>query len=277
MDDLIHDLSPGAKVLDLGAGKGSFHYASTSAQIIAMDVTSSSGAQACFAQVRARSESIPLTDSSIDVAICNHSLEHFENLESALLELNRVIKPGGHLWAAIPDGFSFDDNLYRFIFHGGGHVNRFSLRLFVQTIESKTQLRVLRYKKLFSGFVYLNPPDCKKLIDYPKRARFLARVPRPLLEAILRWMNYFVRLADRCLGSSLSHYGWGIVFRCLDPTRCPGPSNLDQLEVIPSDINVCFSCGAGHPAATLLPKLNRFLFWKIYECGNCGKENLFVQ
>ena len=277
MDDLVRDLSSRSTVLDLGAGGGSFSYQSTPARVIAVDVSFPSGSQTCFAQIIASSEVIPLRNSSVDVAVCNHSLEHFEKPQPALLELNRVIKPGGYLWVAVPDGFSFDDGLYRFLFRGGGHVNRFSFQSLVETIESGTELRALRYKKLHSGFVYLNSPDPEKLIHYPSRAQTLARVPRTALETMLRWMNYFVRLTDRWTGSSLSHYGWGAVFLRSDLGSQPQTTNLDQLDVIPPDINVCFFCGAGHPIPTLLPHLQRYWLWKVYVCRNCGKENLFFQ
>ena len=277
MDDLVRDLSSRSTVLDLGAGGGSFAYQSTPARVIAADVSFPSGSQTCFAQVIASSEAIPLRDSSVDVVVCNHSLEHFEKLQPALLELNRVIKPGSYLWVAVPDGFSFDDRLYRFLFQGGGHVNRFSFQSLVETIESGTELQALRYKKLHSGFVYLNSPDPENLIHYPSRAQPLARVPRMALETMLRWMNYFVRLMDRWTGSSLSHYGWGVVFRRSDLGSQPQATNLDQLDVIPEDINICFFCGAGHPVSTLIPRLKHFLFWKVYQCGTCGKENFFFQ
>ena len=275
MDDLIRGLSPHARVLDLAAGPGSFSYASTPAQVIAMDLAFPSGSQDCFARVVANSGEIPLKDRSVDLAICHSTLEHFENLRGALRELNRVINVDGCLWVAVPDGFSFDDKLYRYLFRGGGHVHRFTLQSLIHTIESCTQLRAQQRKKLHSGFVYLNPPHPEKLPYYPNRAHFLARVPPQVLERLLKWFCHFTRLTDRWLGSNLSHYGWAVIFRLADSGTALQPANLNRLQVTPADLNVCFSCGAGHPASTLLPHLKRLLFWKVYQCGNCGKENIF--
>ena len=75
----------------------------------------------------------------------------------------------------------------------------------------------------------------------------------------------------------LSHYGWAVIFRCAESDATLQPTDPSRLQVIPADLNVCFSCGAGHPVSTLIPHLKRSLFWKVYDCGNCGKENVFFQ
>src|SRR5205823_6534920 len=71
----------------------------------------------------ADSSRIPLADKSVDAVVCNHTMEHFPNYEQTLVEIDRVLRDEGFLWIAIPNGYSFDDALYRLIFSGGGHVN----------------------------------------------------------------------------------------------------------------------------------------------------------
>lgn len=275
MDELIRELPETGRVLDLGAGGGSFSYAATRAKVVAIDLTFPSRTQPSLGRMIARAQALPLRDARVDVVVCNHVFEHFENVQQALFEINRVIKKNGYLWASIPNGFCFDDDFYRFVFSGGGHVNRFSLRSFVVTVEAHTQFRALRYKELYSGFVYLNPPSREKLANYPRSARLLAHIQPRLLECILRWGNYFVRLSDRYLRTKMSHYGWGLVFRWEENPIPHRKAGLHSLESMPADRNVCFSCGAGHPQATLLPRLQRFGLWKIYACPCCGKENVF--
>ena len=145
MDELVHHLSRTDTVLDLGSGGGSFSYAATQAQVIAVDQTFPSHAQPCRSRIVADSRAVPLKSSSVDVVICNNTLEHFDNLDDTLAEVDRLLKEGGYLWASVPNGFSFEDNLYRFIFEGGGHVNRFTLDSFLETIESHTHLRAIHY------------------------------------------------------------------------------------------------------------------------------------
>ena len=276
MDDLVRDLPASALVLDLGARGGSFAYANTPARVIALDVSFPPSPQESWARILADSGSLPLIGKVVDVVVCNHTLEHFENYEASIREINRVLKPGGVLWAAVPDGFSLDDRFYRYMFEGGGHVNRFSLASFLSAIEYQTNLRAQRYKKLHTGFVYLNPPDPINIQYYPERAQILGRLPGSLLKAALRWLNYLVRICDRLIETNWSHYGWGVVF-----SRSPeAESRLSEVPDLPSmtaDFNVCFSCGAGHPLPTLVNDLKRFLLWKIYVCPSCGTRNLFVR
>ena len=271
MDHLVRPLSPAAVVLDLGAGPGSFSYAATEARVLAVDVDFPDAAQGAWARVLGDSGAIPLGEETVDVVVCNHTLEHFPDCRQAIREIDRVLRPGGSLWVAVPDSGCLDDRLYRFLFLGGGHVNCFSLASLVEAIETGTRLRTRSCKKLFTGFVYLNPPDPGKVQYYPPRAQLLARIPSRLLRTLLCWMNYAVRLVDRLLRTRLSQYGWGLVVRREDNSSGP-VTDLARLRMEAGDANVCFACGAGHVEATLKPF--RVLFRTCYECPNCGTRNL---
>ncbi|MBR3248208.1 MAG: methyltransferase domain-containing protein, partial [Clostridiales bacterium] len=54
---------------------------------------------------------ISLPDSSYDMVICNHVLEHVSSYEKALSELNRILKPGGKLIISFPIDPSLDSVL----------------------------------------------------------------------------------------------------------------------------------------------------------------------
>ena len=271
MDHLVRPLSPTALVLDLGSGPGSFPYAGTQARVLALDVAFPDSFQKAWARILGDSGAIPLMESVADVVVCNHTLEHFPDYLRAIREIDRVLKPGGFLWVAVPDGQSLDDCLYRFVFQGGGHVNRFTLARLLESIETGTHLRTRFCKKLYTGFVYLNPPDPRKLQYYSGRARLLAWIPARLLRDLLRWMNYMVRLLDRCLGTHLSQYGWALVCQREQDSSAP-MTDLPQLRVEAGDANVCFACGDGHRLETL--SAIRGLFWSRYECPTCGTRNL---
>lgn len=45
---------------------------------------------------------LPLDDNSVDVILTFHQLEHVYNLENYILDLKRVLKPGGYLVGAVP-------------------------------------------------------------------------------------------------------------------------------------------------------------------------------
>lgn len=45
---------------------------------------------------------LPFDDSSFDIVICSHVLEHIPNDELALTELNRILRPGGQALILVP-------------------------------------------------------------------------------------------------------------------------------------------------------------------------------
>ncbi|MFQ5737868.1 MAG: methyltransferase domain-containing protein [Acidobacteriota bacterium] len=275
MENLVRNLPREARVLDLGAGGGSFPYAATQAGVIALDQAFPADSQPCLGRIVADAWTLPLKGSSVDRVVCNNTLEHFECLDAVLFEIDRVVRTGGRLWAAVPDSESLDDRLYRFIFRGGGHVNRFSLQSLVSRIESRTGFRARICKELSSGFVYLNPPESDKLRHYPRPARFLSWIPPALLRTALRWLNYTVRRLDRLSGSHLSRYGWAVVFEQRGGAPSSTPTPVGELDRIPAETNVCFVCGAPLSPQVLRPLLRRFFFWKTYQCPRCGTTNLF--
>lgn len=272
MDELVRSLSPESFVLDLGAGPGSFDYQSTAARVLAADLSFPASAQAASGRILSPADSLPLQSESCDVVICNHTLEHFENLPSCIREIDRVLKSGGHLWVAVPDSTCLDDRLYRYLFEGGGHINPFTLSTLIGTLEKDTGLRALRYKKLHSGFVYLNPPDPKKLPYYPPRAQRLAQIRPGLSRFFLRWINKLVRTWDRLSGTNFSQYGWGVVFVKDDGPETKTVSNLTRM---PADLNVCCQCGSGHPRGSLQEHLKRRWFLPFYHCPQCKGRNIY--
>ena len=104
-------VSPKSSVLDVACGKG------TSARVIAaefgatvtgcdysaanvehaMTASRAAGVDGKTQFVRANAERLPFAPESFDVALCECSLCLFENMDAALRQLNRVLKPGGRI------------------------------------------------------------------------------------------------------------------------------------------------------------------------------------
>jgi len=73
-------------------------------------------------------------------------------------------------------------------------------------------------------------------------------------------------LLDRALGTRLSLYGWCSFFGV---ARAPVP--------LEAWTNVCVRCGAGHPEASLGPRVQRrWLIFTVYACPLCGAVNLLA-
>jgi len=220
--------------------------------------------------LRGSADALPFPDESVDVVICNHTLEHFENVSASLREIGRVLKPGGALWAAVPDASTLDDRLYRYLFDGGGHVNRFSFDSFRDLVESEAEVQAESCKRLYTGFVYLNPPHPDRLPFYPRKAALLARVPPRLLRSIIRWLNFATRWCDRKLKRNWSLYGYAFSF------RKEGKESAGSIKRLEEDHNVCFSCGSGHPTGTLQLRSKFRGLRRVYDCPACGEANFYT-
>lgn len=270
MDELVRALGMGSWVVDIGAGPGSFDYASTRARVVSVDLAFPKQRHVRALGVTAPAERLPIRTAIADVVVCNHSLEHFPDPKSALGEVDRVLKPGGFCWIAVPDGYSLDDRLYRFLFAGGGHLSRFSVESFLRAVQEATELNLVSFKDLFSGFVYLAPPNPERLKYFPQPARTMfSLAPARGLLFLARWLAHLTRSADRLFGSHMSRYGWGFVLQ-------KGPVS-GELRHLPNYVNVCVGCGAGHPAAALVTERERLGWAPSYRCPLCGVRNIYFE
>jgi SAM-dependent methyltransferase len=93
------DPRPGARVLDLGCGTGSWARAFQSwwptVEVVAVDPSEAMRERSVFQPVRAGDAAhIPADDASLDAAWLSTVVHHIPDLEAAARELRRVLKPG---------------------------------------------------------------------------------------------------------------------------------------------------------------------------------------
>jgi SAM-dependent methyltransferase len=261
--DLISHLSAGARVLDLAARTGSFACDREDICIVRLDLeVPEPRLRRRGFYVGADAAHIPLASHSFDLVISNHSLEHFTELEPAVREVGRILKPGGALYVAVPDAGTVTDWIYRWIAKGGGHVNPFrSPEEVVALIERLTGLEHRGTKVLYSGLSFLNAHNVKGW--GPKKSLLFAGGNEIFL-AVFMWT---LRRIDRSFGTRLSQYGWAFYFGSAEP------ENLEAWS------NVCVRCGSGHSEDYLrhLGIVRRkFGFFESYRCPNCGAWNLLA-
>jgi SAM-dependent methyltransferase len=99
-------IEPGQRVLDVGCGPGAYHaaMAAAGARVIATDLSpgmaaeARGGAQAAGLRVTALvadAQALPLRGATFERVMANHMLYHVPDIELALREIRRVLKPGG--------------------------------------------------------------------------------------------------------------------------------------------------------------------------------------
>lgn len=273
MQELLQRLNASSRVLDLGCGPGSFSYDATPARILALDewIFDHGEARRRIAGGRIHyllgsGLNLPLDSASVDLVIANHVFEHVEDPQKTAAEVSRVLNASGVLFASVPDGFAFSDNLYRWSTGGGGHLQRYTYRGLQQAVESETDLRLLCSFPLYSSFVYLNPtPEAASHLS--KRYQMLASLPPAVQAALSVGANLVLRTSDALLRTRLSIYGWGFYFGKPEAS----------LDAVPSEvhINVCAFCGTGHSGGWLdaMKKVRRRLLLLSYVCETCGRIN----
>lgn len=82
---------------------------------------------------------LPFADNTFDKVICSEVLEHIEDYEGVLTEINRVMKPGGLFCASVPRSWPekicwYFSEAYHQV--EGGHIRIFDAGALNRTIES---------------------------------------------------------------------------------------------------------------------------------------------
>jgi SAM-dependent methyltransferase len=258
--EIFASLPAQARVLDLGARHGSFKVERQDVLVVRVDLEAFPAHESA-AIVQADAARLPFASGTFDLVIANHSLEHFEELGQALAEIGRVRTRQALLCITVPDASTLTDRIYRWLGRGGGHVNAFtSAPALARQIEDATGMAHLGTKPLFSSLAFLN----RRNIPTKRPMRMVLFLGGS--EHFLVLLNYVFRLLDRALGTRLSLYGWCSFFGV---ARAPVP--------LEAWTNVCVRCGAGHPEASLGPRVQRrWLIFTVYACPLCGAVNLLA-
>lgn len=267
----LTELRPSQRILDLGCGAGSLRAQMEGLNVIGADVDRRELARnPSLAGACAESHNLPFADHSFDLVICHHSLEHIRELQPTLAEIRRTLKTEGRLFVSVPDGNSASDRLYRLLFCGGGHWQRFGFEDLVGTIEQHTGLHLAGWKELSTSFNFIDrrnfipaPRGCATG-PLPRRMRWLGLLPGWFFAGARLSLNFGSRFLDRCLPARFSRYGWALAF-----DSCSVSAEAELPEAEQHCLNVCMSCGANVEQARD-GRVARLL----YRCPYCSTLNL---
>src|SRR5881628_1798449 len=144
LEEILSSLPEGARVLDLGCGDGTFDYSKFSKlAILAVDEATHEKVKSFPAHVvfsQGVASAIPEESGSFDAVVANFAFEHFPDAIASLREIDRVTRDGGRVWISLPNAGSFEDQLYRNLFAGGGHLQRPALERFLRQVYECTSL-----------------------------------------------------------------------------------------------------------------------------------------
>ena len=109
------------RVVDLGAGPGSAIDPGTSLpvrhcarELVQVDLRPARGARAEDRRLCADlNATLPFADRTFDAAVCNHVFEHLHHPSRLAGEIGRILRPGGALVTAVPNGKAVSDRLFR--------------------------------------------------------------------------------------------------------------------------------------------------------------------
>ena len=246
MHELLRELTPSGRVLDLGAAAGSFDVSCTRGRVFRIDLEARPAADGA-ARVIGDAARLPFAGRAFDAVVANHSLEHVERLDDCLREIGRAVRPGGCLFVSVPDASTLTDRIYRWLARGGGHVNPFAAdpAALALRIAELTGLPFTAGRTLHTGLSFLNARNART--PMPRRAILFGGGREPVLRAI----TLALRRIDLWFGTRLSVYGWALYF---------GPVSDVDTTPLP---NVCVRCGSAHD-----PPPGR-----AWACPGCGARN----
>jgi ubiquinone/menaquinone biosynthesis C-methylase UbiE len=141
--EFVHGLAPAERALDLGVGDGRVATEIQTAHLTGADVS-----QVALDRARTRlpdaelvlvdpDEQLPFADNAFDLVTCIETLEHVRDVQLALSEIRRVLRPGGRLALTTPASAR-----WRVLFRGVEHpfsphirsFTRRSLRTILETM-----------------------------------------------------------------------------------------------------------------------------------------------
>ncbi len=110
---------PGERVLEVGCGGGALLELceERGAEPVGLDTNQSAlrlvrKRQPSASVIRANGLTLPMQDNSLDSVVGQHVLEHLDDGDALLTELHRVLRPGGRVALATPNGKYPDPDLF---------------------------------------------------------------------------------------------------------------------------------------------------------------------
>jgi SAM-dependent methyltransferase len=233
----VHELEvlsdPQGRVLDLGAGEGTFNYGKVKCVVVAADRDLPTRPPRS-PRVQCDAEALAFASGVFDAVIANFSFEHFAHPDRVLPEIERVLRETGLLYLSIPNGAALEDRLFRLLSGRRYHVQKYSFHSLVRLVYRRTTLRLVSFADWPAGYTWLRKPSDGSLL---RRIVFSCLLPP---KGLLR-------------RHGRSDSGWVMLFA---KTRMSGFRNVAY---------VCEHCGAGASPGSEASS--------VWQCSQCNGIN----
>jgi SAM-dependent methyltransferase len=166
---LYANLSAGQTVVDVGCGTGPFEYEQFAARFFAYDMFPPNSREGLKPEDEfhlGKLETLPFADGSVDAVVLGFILEHVPEPERFLQEAERVLKPGGWVYVAVPHHRSLEDRLFRLATRvvgstRGPHIQRFTAGSFSRLVKNHTNLQIVAAHRLRASWMWMAHPRLK--------------------------------------------------------------------------------------------------------------------
>jgi SAM-dependent methyltransferase len=194
---------PGHRVLNAGAGSGSFSRKLNARGFEVTSVDSSPAAVELLSELPGRSAladvtDLPFADGTFDATVLGEVLEHVPDDRAGLAEVARVLEPTGLLALSVPA----DPSRYGPSDEWAGHVRRYSREALLEACEA-SGFRVLRCKAWgfpVSGLYHRHLYERRLNRHGPASPRRWERPALAVLSALLQVDRLFVGVERGALG-----------------------------------------------------------------------------
>lgn len=194
---LRYKLPEGSTILDLGCGRGEFLRGFIKCGLKGYGIDQSSIAKSICPEAEIlhsnlENESLPYDDNSFDIVFSKSVLEHFYYPEKLVMEIYRVVSPGGLAITMVPDW----ESIYKIFYDDYTHRTPFTINSLrdILLINGFDDVKVEKFRQLpfLWSFPYLQPlcsiialmaPRClrpySKLIKFSQEIMLLSTAVKP--------------------------------------------------------------------------------------------------
>lgn len=149
-------IEPGMKVLDVGVGLGRLWEGYKGVQLYGIDISfpylriaREKGVNIAFSLV----EDMPYLDNTFDIVTACDVLEHVIDLHACILQMIRVLKPGGKLIIRVPLNESLEGYLHENMPYEYVHLRKFDLASLRILFERVYKLKIVRSAEASKKFM----------------------------------------------------------------------------------------------------------------------------